>query len=414
MSGGDLIEQEHKAALHEERPVARPETVPVGRVKLAKEATTKNVELNEDVRKPENRHRQSRRHPPAAPLTTPRALSDSQDVAYTGTKPSSAGGEPVCVGGQTPDDGVAGQPRHGIAGHQEVGSGRNVLMPPYAPGTAPVPAGRSTACSGAPQDPDHDSSRDDPVPGPAGPGWMEDFSDLTHERRRLFAELFGTFLLVLVAAGGAVVGAQSGTPGKSGAAVAPGLVVMAVILSLGKISGAHLNPVVTVAFAVRRDFQWRRVPGYLAAQTAGGIAACALLRATFGPGGDLGATRPHAGFTTTQALITEIVLTLGLVSTILGTASTAQNVGALAAIGVGGYIALAGLWAGPVADASMNPVRSLAPDVVRGELAGTWPYLLGPLIGAALAVAFAHILRGPGGDPKARAAAQGTPKGQED
>ena len=197
---------------------------------------------------------------------------------------------------------------------------------------------------------------------------MEDFSDLTHERRRLFSELFGTLLLVLVAAGGAVVGAQSGTPGKSGVVVAPGLLVMAVILSLGKISGAHLNPVVTLAFALRRDFQWRRVPGYLTAQTVGGLAACLLLRVTFGPAGDLGATRPHPGFTTAQALITEIVLTLGLVSVILGTASAAQNVGALAAIAVGGYIALAGLWAGPVADASMNPVRSISPDICQGPL----------------------------------------------
>lgn len=240
------------------------------------------------------------------------------------------------------------------------------------------------------------------------PTGMEDFSDLTHEGRRLCAEVFGTFMLVLVAAGGAVVGAHSGTPGRSGTVVAPGLVVMAVILSLGKISGAHLNPVVSLAFALRGDFQWKRVPGYIAAQTVGGVVACLLLRLTFGLDGDLGATRPHTGYTNTQAFVIEIVLTLGLVSTILGTASTAQNVGALAALGVGGYIALAGLWAGQVADASMNPVRSLAPDLVRGHLAGVWPYLLGPLIGALVAVAMAQIFRGPGGDPRAREAAQGS------
>ncbi len=115
------------------------------------------------------------------------------------------------------------------------------------------------------------------------PAWTDDFTDLTHERRRLFAELFGTFLLVVVAAGGAVVGAQSGAPGRSGVVVAPGLLVMAVILAFGKISGAHLNPVVTVAFSLRGDFQWRRVPGYVAAQTLGGVAAALLLRMTFGP-----------------------------------------------------------------------------------------------------------------------------------
>ncbi len=240
------------------------------------------------------------------------------------------------------------------------------------------------------------------------PAWTDDFTDLTHERRRLFAELFGTFLLVLVAAGGAVVGAQSGTPGRSGVVVAPGLLVMAVILALGKISGAHLNPVVTVAFSLRGDFQWRRVPGYVAAQTLGGVAAALLLRMTFGPVGDLGATRPHDGFTVAQVAVLEIVLTLGLVTTILGTASAAQNVGPLAAIGVGGYIALAGLWAAPVGDASMNPVRSLGPDLVRGQLIGTWPYLVGPFIGALIAVAFARVMRGPGGDAAARAAAQGS------
>ncbi len=240
------------------------------------------------------------------------------------------------------------------------------------------------------------------------PAWTDDFTDLTHERRRLFAELFGTFLLVLVAAGGAVVGAQSGTPGKSGVVVAQGLLVMAVILAFGKISGAHLNPVVTVAFALRDDFQWRRVAGYVAAQTLGGVAAALLLRVTFGPVGDLGATRPHAGFTVAQVCVLEVVLTLGLVTTILGTASTAQSVGPLAAIGVGGYIALAGLWAAPVGDASMNPVRSLAPDLVRGQLAGTWPYLVGPLVGALIAVVFANLMRGPGGDAAGRAAAQGS------
>lgn len=239
------------------------------------------------------------------------------------------------------------------------------------------------------------------------PAWARDFTDLSQEWRRLVAELFGTFLLVLAGAGGAVLDAKTGAIGRVAAVTAPGLLVMAVILSLGAVSGAHLNPVVSVAFALRRDFQWRRVPGYVAAQIAGASLACLLLRATFGTVGEVGATLPKPGFTSTQAFIIEAVLTLGLVSVILGTASTAQNIGPLAALGVGGYIVLAGLWASPVSGASMNPARSLGPDIVRGNVDELWPYLAGPLCGAALAAALAYVLRGPGGDPAARKAAQG-------
>ena len=123
--------------------------------------------------------------------------------------------------------------------------------------------------------------------------------------------------------------------------------------------------------------------------------------------GEVGATMPQPGFTNTQAFVVETVLTLGLVTVILGTASTAQNVGPLAALAVGGYIALAGLWSGPVSGASINPARSLGPDLVRADLHGIWPYLAGPLIGSLLAVAAAHVLRGPGGDPAALKAAGG-------
>ena len=155
-----------------------------------------------------------------------------------------------------------------------------------------------------------------------------DFTDLSQEWRRLFAELFGTFLLVTAGAGAAVLDAQThGGIGRAAAVTAPGLLVMAVILSMGAVSGAHLNPVVSVAFALRRDFGWRRVPGYLTAQLAGAVLACALLRGVFGTAGDLGATLPHPGFSATQAFAIEALLTFGLITVILGTASTAQNVG---------------------------------------------------------------------------------------
>ena len=108
-----------------------------------------------------------------------------------------------------------------------------------------------------------------------------------------------------------------------------------------------------------------------------------------------------------QALLMEIALTAGLVSVILGTASAAQNVGAIAALGVGGYIALAGLWAAPVSGVSMNPARSFGPALVGGDFSSYWVYVVGPLAGALIAVGFAYILRGPGGDPVARAAGSG-------
>ncbi len=239
------------------------------------------------------------------------------------------------------------------------------------------------------------------------PAWGREFTDLSQEWRRLFAELFATFLLVIVGAGGAVLDAKTGSIGRAARVAAPGLLVMAVILSMGAVSGAHLNPVVSIAFALRRDFQWRRVPGYITAQTAGAVLACLVLRATFGTVGNLGATLPEPGFGSMQAFVVETVLTLGLVSVILGTASSAQNVGPLAALGVGGYIVLAGLWASPVSGASMNPARSIGPDIVRAQLHGIWPYLAGPLAGSLLAVAIAYLLRGPGGDTAAITAAQG-------
>jgi aquaporin Z len=242
----------------------------------------------------------------------------------------------------------------------------------------------------------------------ASPPWARDFNDVTRWWRRVFSEILGTFLLVLGGVGSHVVTSVSGVPISRAAAVTvPGLTVMAVILFMGKVGGAHLNPVVSIAFALRREFPWVRVPGYIASQVLGGVLACLFLWAVLGRPGSFGATVPAASVSDVQAMLIEVVLTMGLVSVILGTASSAQNVGGLSALAVGGYIALAGLWSDPISGASMNPVRSFAPDLIRGDLTHTWLYVVGPLLGALLAVAFAFILRGPGGDPAAMAAAQG-------
>jgi len=237
------------------------------------------------------------------------------------------------------------------------------------------------------------------------------FADARLEWRRLLAEAGGTFLLVLAAAGAVVINAVShGQVGRAASVTAPGLTVLALIYTIGEISGAHLNPAVTIAFAARGHFPWRRVPGYLAAQLAGAAAAAGLLRGLFGDAGELGTTTPGRGITSATALIIEIVLTFGLVTVILGTASGARNVGHNAAIAVGGYVVLAGLWASPASGASMNPARSLGPALVAGELGSSWIYIAGPLLGGLVAVALAWALRGPP-SPAADLAAQGTNRG---
>ena len=155
-----------------------------------------------------------------------------------------------------------------------------------------------------------------------------DFWNDKYEGRRLFSELLGTFFLVLVAAGGGMVSVRFGNAVPFGAkVVAPALMVAAIILFMGTVSGAHLNPAVSVAFAARGDFPWKRVPAYIAAQFLGAILATLLLWALIGKQGSAGLTLPGSGISTATAMLWELVLTAGLVSVILGTASSAQQIG---------------------------------------------------------------------------------------
>ncbi|MCG2621358.1 aquaporin [Arthrobacter sp. I2-34] len=237
---------------------------------------------------------------------------------------------------------------------------------------------------------------------------VSDFDDPRQEWRRLYSELYGTFLLVVVAAGGGMMSqAFPGTISRTAAVIAPGLMVMGIILFMGKVSGAHLNPAVSIAFALRGDFQWRRVPGYILVQLIGATLACLLLQAVIGVPASYGSNYPAADYSAGAAYWMEALLTLGLVSVILGTASGAQNVGLLGAFGVGGYIALAGLWGSPISGTSMNPARTFGPDLVGTNFSDYWVYVAGPLTGAVVAVGIAFVLRGAGGGKAGSGAAQG-------
>jgi aquaporin Z len=209
--------------------------------------------------------------------------------------------------------------------------------------------------------------------------------------QRLIAEMLGTFALVFVAAGSEVAASLShGEVSTAARAVAPGLMVMAVIYAFGDISGAHVNPAVTLAFAVRGVFEWARVPAYWVAQLVGAIAAAAVLRGTFGDVAHVGASRAHfgggSGFTM------ELVLSVLLIMVILNTATRAQVLGPNAAIAVGATIALCGLFGAAISGASMNPARSLGPALVGGTWSNLWIYLVAPFVAAFIAVCFTDVL----------------------
>lgn len=208
--------------------------------------------------------------------------------------------------------------------------------------------------------------------------------------KRLLAESFGTLLLVVVDCGGAVIGSLDGEVTAVARSAATGLLVMVMIYSIGNVSGAHFNPAVTTAFALRGVFPWRRVPLYWVAQLAGALLGAGLLRWMFGNVAHLGATLPRFGVV--RGFGIEVLLTLILVSVVLGTATRHRSIGANAAIASGGAVALCSLFSRPISGASMNPARSLAPAVISGELHDLWIYLVAPFVGAALATLTMRVL----------------------
>ena len=213
--------------------------------------------------------------------------------------------------------------------------------------------------------------------------------------KKLLAELLGTFALLFAGTGAIIIdGVSHGSIGHAGIALTFGLIVMAMIYTFGDVSGAHLNPAVTLAFAVAGRFSWREVPGYLGAQATGALAASGLLRVLFPLDATLGATLP-AG-TDGQSFILETVLTAMLMLTILSVSTGSKEKGITAGIAIGSIIGLEAMFAGPICGASMNPFRSLAPALVSGNLAHLWLYLVAPVLGACLAVPLCKGVRDAG------------------
>ena len=213
---------------------------------------------------------------------------------------------------------------------------------------------------------------------------------------RLIVEFLGTFLLVIVAAGSGVINEYAGNSpiSRTAAVVAPGLIVMALIYAWGPVSGLHINPAVTLAFTGRGVFRAAWAVPYIVAQLAGTVCAALFLQLMFGnvaAGGTYPIAAPGGEW---RSLIMEILLTTMLVTVILNTATGYRSIGHNAALAVGGTVALLALFASPISGASMNAARSLGPDIVSGNYTGWWVYVLGPAIGAVLAVGFMGLIRG--------------------
>jgi aquaporin NIP len=213
--------------------------------------------------------------------------------------------------------------------------------------------------------------------------------------KKALAEFLGTFFLVFAGTGAIVIdGVSGGAIGHAGIALTFGLVVLAMIHAFGDVSGAHLNPAVTLGFAVAGRLAWREVPVYLIAQLAGAFAASGLLKVLFPNGGSLGATLPAGS--ASQSFVLEIVLTAALMLVILSVSTGAKEKGITAGIAIGATVGLEAMFAGPVCGASMNPARSLAPAIVSGHLEHLWLYPVATILGALIAVPLCMGVRGRG------------------
>lgn len=206
--------------------------------------------------------------------------------------------------------------------------------------------------------------------------------------KKYLSEFIGTFILLFVGTGSVIVNQQTSALGLVGIAAVWGLVIIALIYSFGDISGTHINPAVTIAFAVDKRFEWKEVPAYLVSQLSGALAASGLLKFLFPENKTLGITQPLPGGEW-QSFILEVVITFILMMVILRVSTGAKEKGITAGIAIGATVWLLVLFAGPVSGASLNPTRSIAPAIISGKLQSLWIYLTAPFAGALLGV-FVH------------------------
>lgn len=210
--------------------------------------------------------------------------------------------------------------------------------------------------------------------------------------KKYFAEFIGTFILVFCGTGAIVINEISGgVITHSGIALTFGLVVLAMIYSIGDISGAHMNPAVTIAFALSKKFPWNNVLPYCAAQITGALLASLILKLLFPFNQFLGSTLPHGS--ETQSFILEFLLTFILMFVIFNVSSGAKEKGISAGIAVASVVALAAMFAGPICGASMNPARSIAPAIISGHIQHLWLYIMAPVTGASFAFFIFKLIR---------------------
>jgi aquaporin NIP len=215
--------------------------------------------------------------------------------------------------------------------------------------------------------------------------------------RALAAELIGTFALVFAGAGAVMVDEKTHALGHVGVAFTFGLVIMAMIYAVGHISGAHFNAAVTFAFALSRHFPWPRAFAYWCAQFLGALIAAALLRGSLGNIAHVGATLPSGS--QGQSFLWELVLSFFLMFVIMAVATDTRAVGEAAAIAIGGTIGLDAMFGGPISGASMNPMRSLGPALVSGDLHALWLYIVAPIVGTSLGALGYQFVRGEQAQP---------------
>ena len=203
--------------------------------------------------------------------------------------------------------------------------------------------------------------------------------------KNYISEFIGTFAMIFCGTGAMNINETTGGDVTHvGIGITWGLIVMAMIYAFGEISGAHFNPAVSIAFAYAKKFSWKEVPKYIFFQVAGAFAASLLLMWLFPKSELLGATIPTVDVW--RAFVLELILTFFLMVVIINVSTGSKEVGMMAGIAIGSVVLLEALFAGPITNASMNPARSLAPNIVSGNIKGLWLYILAPIIGALLAV----------------------------